>query len=426
MPQENLKFQNNQAQEQKIAGVYEEINSDFLQLLKNDLLNPKPLMVCGGGTSSRCAAEAHWTLDLRKNFRRVEFQELTNVLTIEAGINMQSLLEKAISFNRSFPIGLSGLTGIGYILTGGISPLSRKYGLAIDNILEINGYWGNGEKFKILKPNKSTSKERRLMWKGLCGAAPFLAIITSLKLKTQELKSIYTWETTLSASQLAETILLAENWPNSASLYWIWGEEIKAYGVYELDHEEDFENFQKIIKEIPKNDDFVIYKVANLSKIIKLQPSNINSKYYKRQHSEVLGLLGPEINNKAYLMVKYIEELINKRPLDTCFICSQQLGGMTIKKGTDLTSFIHRNSVWKPWITGSWNAGDVQGREASLKWMEDCWEGLKSFCPGVHLAQIHPHLKWHNREINAAFKMWLPELQGLKSNFDPKGILPPL
>lgn len=50
-----------------------------------------------------------------------------------------SFLEK---HKRSFPIGLSGNTGMGYILTGGISPLSRSKGLAIDQIIEIKGFLG--------------------------------------------------------------------------------------------------------------------------------------------------------------------------------------------------------------------------------------------------------------------------------------------
>ena len=108
------------------------------------------------------------------------------------------------------------------------------------------------------------------------------------------------------------------------------------------------------------------------------------------------------------------------------FISCQQLGGETIKRGKDITSFIHRDSAWKPWITGSWNNEDLQGREESLKWMKDCWEELKVYFPGVHLAQIHPHLKWHRKEVNDAFTMWLPQLQELKSKYDPEGNLPPL
>ena len=87
---------------------------------------------------------------------------------------------------RSFPIGLSGKTGMGYILTGGISPLSRSKGLAIDQILEIKGFWGNGREFHFSRPN--SLEESTLEWKALCGAAIFLGIITKVKLKTQPLK----------------------------------------------------------------------------------------------------------------------------------------------------------------------------------------------------------------------------------------------
>ena len=44
----------------------------------------------------------------KTNFKKIEFDNLNNEITIEAGVNMQELLEKALRFNRSLPIGLSG------------------------------------------------------------------------------------------------------------------------------------------------------------------------------------------------------------------------------------------------------------------------------------------------------------------------------
>ena len=59
---------------------------------------------------------------------------------IEAGVTMGELSDFLKKHKRSFPIGLSGKTGMGYILTGGISPISRSKGLAIDQIIEIKGF----------------------------------------------------------------------------------------------------------------------------------------------------------------------------------------------------------------------------------------------------------------------------------------------
>ena len=137
-----------------------------------------------------------------------------------------SFLEK---HKRSFPIGLSGNTGMGYILTGGISPLSRSKGLAIDQIIEIKGFWGNGKEFHLLRPN--TKNELTNEWKALCGAAIFLGIITQVKLKTQPLRPLLSWTANLSFSQLSECINQAESWPNSLSLQWIYGDDIFAHAI---------------------------------------------------------------------------------------------------------------------------------------------------------------------------------------------------
>ena len=79
---------------------------------------------------------------------------------------MGDLSDFLFKHNRSFPIGLSGKTGMGYILTGGISPLSRSRGLAIDQIKEIMGFWGNGKEFHFFRPN--TKNESSYEWKALC------------------------------------------------------------------------------------------------------------------------------------------------------------------------------------------------------------------------------------------------------------------
>jgi len=89
---------------------------------------------------------------------------------------MGDLVNHLQKYNRSFPIGLSKLPGAGYILTGGVSPLSRTYGLAIDNIESIKGFLGNGT-FISLKKNQINTKEQ-LIWEGIKGAAPCFSIIT--------------------------------------------------------------------------------------------------------------------------------------------------------------------------------------------------------------------------------------------------------
>ena len=323
--------------------------------------------------------------------------------------------------NRSFPIGLSGKTGIGYVLTGGISPLSRSRGLAIDQIVEIKGFWGNGKEFHLFQPN--TQKESFFEWKALCGAAIFLGIITKVKLKTQPLRPLLSWTANLSFAQLSECINQAESWPNSLSFQWICGDDIFAHAIGEVINADDESILIKLLEKLPYSRNRIINKVNDMNSLPNLslgKTKNNNSK-----HSEVLGLLGPAWQKNNSKVLKIIRDIINKRPNKSCYLASQQLGGITHINNRD-TSFIHREATWKPWINGAWDAFDQSKRKRTLEWMEEAWNNLEFICPGVHLAQIHPHLDWHQRELSSAFKEWLPTLQKIKGIYDPRNLMPPL
>ena len=334
---------------------------------------------------------------------------------------MGDLSDFLSKYNRSFPIGLSGKTGIGYILTGGISPLSRSRGLAIDQIVEISGFWGNGDKFQLKRPqaNEKTSPE----WRALCGAAAFLGIITKVKLKTQQLKPIVSWTANLTLSELSECIYQAESWPNYISLQWIWGESIFAYAIAEIQSDDNERKILNLLEKLPFTSNRKINKVFDIKYLPKLSLENNNFNNFC--YSEVLGLLGPSWQNKNPKVVKIIRDLLHKRPNKNCYIASQQLGGKSLFDDVE-SSFIHRYSFWKPWINGSWPANNQKEREKSLIWMEECWAQLEFICPGVHLAQLHNHLPWHKKEIALAFKDWLKELKEIKSKYDPDNIMPSL
>ena len=358
---------------------------------------------------------------MRKNYQNISLDLDKQHVEIEAGVTMGELSDFLKKHKRSFPIGLSGKTGMGYILTGGISPISRGRGLAIDQLAEVSGFWGNGKEFHLSRPN--TQKDSLFEWKALCGAAIFLGIITKVKVKTQPLRPLLSWTANLSFSQLSECIIQAESWPNALSFQWIYGDNIFAHAIGEIvdnDHESTLIN---LLEKLPYSRNRKINKVNNMNSLPNLSLGN--NKNNNTYHSEVIGLLGPAWQKNNPKVLKIIQDLINMRPNKNCYIASQQLGGVTHLNQRD-TSFIHREAIWKPWINGAWEAYDQSKRKKALKWMEKAWNDLEFICPGVHLAQIHPHLPWHQRELSAAFKDWLPTLREIKTIHDPKNLMPPL
>ncbi len=343
-----------------------------------------------------------------------------------AGNTMGELLNELKKYERSFPIGLSSNTGIGYILSGGISPLSRSQGLAIDQIVEISGIYGNGKSFTTKKPTIKSTNEEKVAWRGLLGAGAFLGVITSVKVKTQPILDIIVWQEELNKYQLSKAILKAENFSNFSSLQWIWDEKIKVYGVFHQsnssDMSVDIEEIKKI-HELNKNID--VQQFNGINNMPSFGSSN-SMNNLGRCHSEVVGLLSREWGELCPLIVEKISKLIKQRPDPRCYIAAQQLGGATQNIHREETSFIHRDSIWKPWISAAWPAGDIKKRDQSMKWLKESWETLAPYCKGVHLAQMHQHLDFHQKEVHSAFMEWLPELRSLKKRCDPYEVLPSL
>ncbi len=394
--------------------------------MKASSITPFNFLICSGGTTTRCAADRYWTLDLRKNYKFRSLDKEKKEILIGAGNTMGELLQEIYEMNRVFPTGISTETGIGYILTGGVSPLSRSQGLAIDQIKEIEGYWGTGEEFKVNKPNKSSTKEEIRTWKGLCGAAPFLAIVTQLRLGTYPIKPLFAWELEVNSKDLINMVKEAENFSFSHSLQWVWTDSIKTLRIKVAELSQKTLGYKEETSNIYLEDTSNFYQCSSLYQLLQPKTPHRKEQLENSVHTEVVSLVGGSWGDKSKEIIELISYLMNNRPHSRCSIAVQQMGGAIKNKSNESSSFIHRNAMWKPWITAAWEAGDHHGRERSLNWLETVWRELEPICPGVHLAQIHPHLKWHKREVHLAFNDWLPGLKELKNIYDPNNVFPPL
>ena len=394
----------------------------LLKQLMRQPLGAKPLRIRSGGNSSRCASDGCWTLDLRRH-REILHHEATQEVEFGTGLTMAELLQALSSSGRSLPIGLSGLTGSGFILSGGMGPLSRSQGLALDHITAIQGIWGSGEPFALTQDQRGSDSNH---WRALLGAAPFLAVVTRLRLRTQRLQTLQVRHGLIPESQLAELIEIAESWPETVSLQWNWGERLEVYAVDCSPAESPSRHLEALDPFLGTNPQAAIQRCRDQLEqpgFGSLASETVPSSPF---HSEVIARLGPALKQQGGALVEHLSARMRESPHSGCRISAQQLGGATARIGSEQTSFIHRDSVWKPWITAAWDPGDQAGRERSLAWMDEVSDSLSAVCPGVHLAQLHDHLPGHRQELEDAFGDWLPTLRQLKAELDPEGRFPPL
>ena len=394
-------FFNAQAADARRSGLLSPRPAELAVLVQN-WSGPRPLRLCGGATTTRAAVADHWTLDLQTHFQRLEWQPADQSVWIGAGCRMGEVLETLLPHGRTVAAGLSGLPGLGYVLTGGMGPLSRQAGLAVDQVLEIKGVWGDGSPFALSRAADGDSLE----WRGLCGAAPFLGVVSELRMTTQPLQPLWVEQRVVPPHQLPELMLQAEADDSSTSLQWHWesGDAIQVLRIADA----SWTGAKRIEG---------LHQLPSLRGSAPMPP---------RCHTEVVGLLGSAAAVAWGHVQPELSRLLQHRPHPGCSLACQQLGAATQRVPVEATSFVHRDAEWKPWMTAAWTPGDALGQRRSLAWLEEVWQILEPICPGVHLAQFHDHLPFHHKELEAAFGHWLPELRKLKQRLDPAGTLPTL
>lgn len=394
-------FWNPQAADAQLLGLVQPHPQELPDLI-GQWARQRPLRVCGGGTTSQAAADGHWTLDLQRHCAAIEWRCSDQTVWVGAGSRMGAVLDALLPYGRTIAAGLSGFPGLGYVLTGGMGPLSRRFGLAVDQLLEIQGVWGNGRAFALSRQEHHDTAE----WRGLCGAAPFLAVVQGVRLATQSLRPLWIEQFVAPPQDLPALMAHAERSDPQTSVQWHWGGGDAVHGLRV--REGAFAGGQPIAG---------LHALPPLTSPPPTQP---------RIHAEVVGLLGPAAAERWASVMPAVQQLMQQRPHPGCSLACQQLGAATSKIPIEATSFVHRDAVWKPWITAAWMAGDTTGRSRSLAWLEQLWAALEPACPGVHLAQLHDHLSFHQKELTQAFGSWLPGLRALKAQVDPDGTLPTL
>ena len=251
-------------------------------------------------------------------------------------------------------------------------------------------------------PSDDSSAEQQLQWRGLCGAAPFLGVVTDITINTLP-RPMHVSQASIEPEQLPQWVQRAEQgWTTAFS--GPGGSQTRSARLPSKQHPP--------LKTTPTS---LRGCIASALALPHNQP--------QRLHAEVVGLLGPACGTSP--RPDQPSEGVDGSTSDPgCQLACQQLGAPA-QVSPELTSFVHRDAIWKPWITATWPAGNARTRETSLQWLQEVWAVLEPVFPGIHLAQLHDHLPFH-QELDLAFGPWLPGLRQLKARRDPDGTLPGL
>ncbi|RYE75635.1 MAG: FAD-binding oxidoreductase, partial [Hyphomicrobiales bacterium] len=149
--------------------------------------NDLPLAIRGGGHNGPGlgSVDDGLVIDL-STMKGVRMDPDTNTVRVAAGCTTGEVDHATHAFGQAVPFGIISTTGVaGLTLSGGHGYLSRKYGLAIDNLIEADVVLADGS-FVTASEKQYTD----LFW-GLRGGGGNFGVVTSFLFRTHAAKMLY-------------------------------------------------------------------------------------------------------------------------------------------------------------------------------------------------------------------------------------------
>ncbi len=339
---------------------------------------------------------------------------------VEAGCTLGDIDKATHPFGLATPSGIISTTGVGGItLGGGLGHLTRRYGLAIDNLLSASVVLADGSFVKA-----SATENEDLFW-AIRGGGGNYGVVTSFVFRLHTLSQVYggpmLWEMDQAVDVLKwyrEFITIAPEALNGFFAFMTvppappFPEHLhnkKMCGVvwaYAGPAEKAEALLDPIYNRIPPALDLLGYlPVPTLNSMFDgLYPPGLQW-YWK-------GDFVNEISDAAIeAHVKYGEQLPSMHSTMHLY----PINGVARRIGKSETAWAHRQANWAQVIVGV--DPDPANRDAIIEWAKAYWEALHPYSTGG--AYINFMMEEGEERIKATYKDNYDRLVAVKNKYDP-------
>lgn len=347
-----------------------------------------------------------------------------NTIRVEGGCVLGDIDHATQPFGKAVPTGILSSTGIsGLTLGGGLGHLTRKYGLAIDSLLEADLVLANGELVTA-----SEKKNPDLFW-AIRGGGGNFGVVTSFLFTLQDAGTVHggpmLWHIEESEEILRfyrDFILKASNdvycyfafltvppvpiFPTELHLKKMCGLLWCNIGDTALSTKDAFDSFRKFKK--PALDYAGPIAFAALQSMFDpLYPKGMQW-YWKADFVK-------ELSDEAIkLNVKYG----NKLPTPHSTMHLYPINGQVHNKKNDDTAFSYRDANWAQVIVGV--DPDPNNGEKLANWTREYWTALHPFSAGG--AYINFLMEEGEDRVRASYRENYDMLAKIKSKYDPMNL----
>jgi FAD/FMN-containing dehydrogenase len=361
-------------------------------------------------------------IDLCK-LKEIKINKDNSTVYVEGGCTLAEVDKATHADGLAVPSGVFGSTGVaGLTLGGGLGHLTRKYGLAIDNLLAVNMVLADGSYVQA-----SADHNPDLFWAVRGGGGNF-GVVTSFTFKAHPVNIVYGgpifWE-----MDDAKTIL---QW----------------YREYIVNAPDDINGFFAFLT-VPPNPHFPDeYHNKKMCAIIWCYTGDLadteNIFLTIRGVSKpaidlagpipfpvLQGLFDPLMPHGLhwYWKADYVNELsdtaidlhiehANASPTWLSAMHLYPVNGAAARIGKTETAWHHRDTTWAMVMAGV--TENASGDEAIIKWTKDYWEALHPYSAGA--AYINFLMEEGDDSVKASYNNNYKRLAEIKAAYDPDNL----
>ena len=334
----------------------------------------------------------------------------------QAGVLWQELDRESQAFGLATPGGVVSNTGIaGLTLGGGIGWLMGKFGLSVDNVLEMSMVTADG---RFVRTNATEYPD--LFW-ALRGGGGNFGIVTSITYKLHKLGPTVLSGAVVHRFDQARDVLrfyreFSADMPDEAQAFLVLGTDpdigpmVAMLVGYNGDISEGERYFQSLRAFGNPVADTVgpMSHVARQAMLDKGEAEYGPSRYWKS-------------GDVTELSDDFIDTLIaaaEKLPSNESAISLMRISGAVVRVPANATAYGHREEKWDLNIAAHWR--DRADRERHVAWARQAWDHLSPMTNGAYVN--HLGLDDGSGRIRAAFGKNYDRLSQAKAAWDPNNV----
>jgi FAD/FMN-containing dehydrogenase len=380
------------------------------------------LAIRGGGhnIAGSAVCEGGLLIDLSP-MRSVRIDPFNRTARVEPGATLGEFDKEAQAFALATPLGINSTTGVaGLTLGGGFGWLSRKYGLAADNLISADIVTADGELVRV-----SEAKNPDLFW-AIRGGGGNFGVVTSFEFKlhpvgpellsglivhpfsrARELLGGYRQVATDAPDELTVWAVLRKAPPLPFLPAETHGKEILVFAACYAGNPSDGQRALQSLRALGEP----------IADVIGVQP-------YSAWQTAFDPLLTPGAHNywKSHNFVTLSDALLDTLvsrvttlPTSECEIFIGQLGGATSRVASDATAYPHRDANFVMNVHTRWREpGD---REGSIEWTRELFAAAAPHATGGVYVNFMPEDEVER--VSGAYGANYSRLAALKAKYDP-------